>query len=203
MLWTLKFFYIAWFRLTWCDQTPTACFQLHHSVIYSVKLSHLFNGSLCNSWYMCLSQSWPNTNYTFYNEFDIFFFNLGGSSKNQLIWVNLTFGSHSPLLLKGLILHGGNRGNCLRAWVQACPLVITLVPLKCYSRNLQSPHRVPLYQGENALVPLPFQQQKIQACCRLIHYTAGTHFHCHWPMMYYVTGSYFHCQWPYYVLCSW
>ena len=45
----------------------------------------------------------------------------------------------------GLILHVGK-----------CPLVIALVPLKCPSRNLQLPHRVPVYQEENALVPLPF-----------------------------------------------
>ena len=36
------------------------------------------------------------------------------------------------------------------------PLAIALVPLKCYRRNLQNPHRVALYQGENALVPLSF-----------------------------------------------
>ena len=47
-------------------------------------------------------------------------------------------------------------GNCLRA-----PGHI-LVPLKCSSRNLQLPCRVP--QGENAFVPLPFHEQSIQDC---------------------------------------
>ena len=48
----------------------------------------------------------------------------------------------------GLILRGGNEGDCLDA---------TLVPLK--SRNLQFPHRVPFTQKENALVPLPFKKR--------------------------------------------
>ena len=51
-----------------------------------------------------------------------------------------------------------------------CPLVIALVPLKCFSRNLQFPHRVPLYNAftieKMPLFLCPFQKQ--QAWCAYI-----------------------------------
>ena len=53
-----------------------------------------------------------------------------------------------------------------------CPLVITLVPLKCSSKNLQFPHGVPLInQGENALVPLPFQTWSIKAWTSIFNFS--------------------------------
>ena len=62
-----------------------------------------------------------------------------------------------------------------------CPLFIVLVPLKCPSRNLQFPYRVPFSQGENALVPLPFQKRSVglQVCVR-VHkgrYLSQVHYH--------------------------
>ena len=48
--------------------------------------------------------------------------------------------------ITGLILSGGTQGDCL-----CCPWSLTLVPLKCSSRNLQFPHSVPFTKKKIAL----------------------------------------------------
>ena len=59
----------------------------------------------------------------------------------------------SEVYSAALIFHGGKEGDCLCA-----PLVIALVPLKCYSRNLPFPQKGALYQGEKAFMPEKFQE---------------------------------------------
>ena len=59
--------------------------------------------------------------------------------------------------ITGLILHGGNEGDCLYSpWS-----IMALVPLKCSSRNLQFRHRVP-FTGEK-MPWCPFKNGAIQA----------------------------------------
>ena len=53
----------------------------------------------------------------------------------------------------GLILHGGNKDDCLHS-----PLVIALVPFK-FSRNLQFPQRVPLTKEKMPWCPCPFKNE--------------------------------------------
>ncbi len=44
----------------------------------------------------------------------------------------------------------------------SCPWSLPWCPWNCSNRNLLFPHRGVLYQGENALVPLPFQEWSIR-----------------------------------------
>ena len=56
--------------------------------------------------------------------------------------------------LAGLILNGGNGGNCLR-----CPWSLPWCPFKSPNRNLQIPHRGALCQGK---IALPLQVRSIR-----------------------------------------
>ena len=46
-----------------------------------------------------------------------------------------------------------------RRQLPPCPLVIALVPLKCSSRNLQFPHRVPFTKEKMPWCPYPFKNE--------------------------------------------
>ena len=49
-----------------------------------------------------------------------------------------------------------------RRWLPPLPLVIALVPLKCSSRILQFPHRVPFDKEKWPWCPWPFQKRSVQ-----------------------------------------
>ena len=74
----------------------------------------------------------------------------------------------SPMMLftnvAGLILHEGNKGD-----LPLCPLVISLVPLKCSSANLQFHHKVPFNKKKMPWCPCPFQKQSIQPLIWIIY----------------------------------
>ena len=74
---------------------------------------------------------------------------LKGTSERECIRSTIRY-----LWQTGLILHGGNKAHCLHApWALAwCPWN-ALVEMYYF-----------FYQGENALVPLPFQKRSTQAC---------------------------------------
>ena len=59
-----------------------------------------------------------------------------------------------------------------------CPLVIALVPLKCSSRNLQFPHRVPFTKEKMPWCPCPFKN-KAYIVSAVNH--GSTHF-LHWVL---------------------
>ena len=60
-------------------------------------------------------------------------------TKQAMIYIQCT---------SGLILNGGNGGNCLR-----CPWSLPWCPFKSPNRNVQIPHRGALCQGKNRLAP--------------------------------------------------
>ena len=71
-------------------------------------------------------------------------------------------------LIAGLILNGGNGGNCLR-----CPWSLPWCPFISPNRNLQIPHRGALCQGK---IALPLQVRSI----RPLIVSTGMRFNAHW-----------------------
>ena len=61
---------------------------------------------------------------------------------------------YSYYVSAGLILHGGNEGDCLRV-----PRSLPWCPAKCYSTNLQFHHRVPFTKKKMPWCPCPSKNE--------------------------------------------
>ena len=90
-----------------------------------------------------------------------------------------SFINQHQICTSGLILHGGNGGNCLR-----CPWSLPWCPFRSPNRNLQIPHRGALCQGK---ITLPLQVRSIRP---------GT-----WPAAY-ILILFMNCLSPTFVLCQ-